>query len=423
MSLTPNVPDPQHLRSILDRYQPNLPQWAQFYRDLHTDPDISGMEANTAKQVASQLERLGYKVYSMIGGHGVVGVLRNGSGKTVLIRAELDALPMLEQTNLEYRSRRRMKDRHGNEHPVMHSCGHDMHMAVLLAAADLLDRAAEHWTGTLMMVFQPDAKEGRGAEAMVNGGLYQICGSRVPDLVPDLMLAQHLSPAPAGTLEIRSGLVQPIADVFDIRVYGGYRGNVKHSNLYIDPIPLSMRIVSELQEAITSKIGTKEFATVKCRRFDIGKPDNENIPYADILLVIHTVKDDIRSSVLQLVKDKFRTDCQNAMVPRNPNVLHTARAPLMSNDDAIALPVRKVFRDYFGKNAFKANYTQSLARGCDDDFSTLGAAHNVPYAYYQRIAQTRPAGLHSPLFAPDIDATLKTGTYAMALAVLTFLAK
>ena len=195
------VPDAARLRSIIESHRPDLGIYQGFYRQVHQDPEIPGMEENTARLVAGPLRRLGYKVHTGIDGHRVVGLLRNGRGKTILLRAELDTLPIREQTDVCYRSEKRMVDRYGNERPFMHACGHDMNMATLFAASALLQRPVDSWTGTVVVVFQPGEETG-GAEAVVNDGLYD----RV--LVPNIMLSQHVVPSPAGTVAIPSALSQ-----------------------------------------------------------------------------------------------------------------------------------------------------------------------------------------------------------------------
>ncbi|KAK0705597.1 hypothetical protein B0H67DRAFT_637779 [Lasiosphaeris hirsuta] len=415
-NMTADAPKRQLLRTIVESNRPDLGQYAGFYRDVHQNPDISAMEANTAKKAASHLERLGYTVHPHIGGHGVVGMFSNGPGKIVLMRAELDALPILEETSVPYRSERRMVDRYGNERPVMHACGHDMNMAALLAAADLLKAAAHHWNGTLLVVFQPDEEETGGAQAMLDDGLYD----RVP--VPDLMLGQHVGPLRAGTVAIRSGPILVAADSLRIRVTGGPCEGSANPQICVDPIPLSMRIVSGLQEAVTHEVGPHEDATVACWGFHAGEPGDDYVTHADILLDIKTIKPDIRRRVLDVVMKKFLDECRAAGVPRDPEFKHTVRAPLTSNDDAIAGTVRYAFHDYFAGNVAE----MTLNRACED-FSTLGAApYNVPYAYW-KFGSTpedavKPVPVnHSPFFAPEVNLTLKTGADAMALAALAFL--
>lgn len=412
-----SVPDGTLLQSIVDTHQPDFPLYADFYRDVHRHPEISAMEEDTAKKVAAHLERLGYTVHTGIGGHGVVGVLQNGpGGKTILMRAELDALPIQEQTDLPYRSQHRMLDRYGHERPVMHACGHDMNMAALLAVADMLKSSSAKWAGTILILFQPDEEETGGARAMVDDGLYD----RVP--VPDIMLGQHVVPARAGTVAIKSsGPVLVAADSMRVRVTGGPCENTVNPQICVDPIPLSMKIVSELQDAVTREVGPDEDATVACWGFWAGEPGNDYVAYADMLLDIKTVKPEIRRRVIDLIRDKFQSDCRAAGVPRDPEFNLTVRAPLTSNHDVVAGPIAQVFRRYFGEKMAEMTFT----RACED-FSVLGEAHDVPYAYWnfggthEDVDEPVPTN-HSPFFAPEVDLTLKTGADAMALAALTFL--
>ncbi|KAF9769848.1 hypothetical protein IL306_012661 [Fusarium sp. DS 682] len=411
------TPDHALLKTIVDAHRPALGPYVDFYKKVHRDPEISGMEAETAKLVAAYLSKLGYHVHSGIGCHGVVGVFQNGPGKTVLMRAELDALPILEQTDLAYRSEKRMIDRYGNERPVMHACGHDMNMATLLAAADLLRASAEQWAGTVVIVFQPDEEETGGARAMIEDGLYD----RIP--VPDLMLGQHVVPKWAGTVAIRSGAVLVAADSVHIRVIGGPCEGSINPQLCVDPIPLSMRILLGLQEYVTNEVGADEDVTVACWGFHAGEPGNDYVAYADILLDIKTVKPDIRTRVLALVERRFRNECRLANVPTDPIFNYSIRAPLTENDHAIAGAVSRVFEGYFGQNATEMTFT----RACED-FPILGAPHNVPYAYWNfggtpRDTEEPLAVNHSPNFAPAIQPTLQVGTDAMALAALAFLVR
>lgn len=209
------VPDGNLLRTIVDSFRPDLTSYETFYRTVHENCEISGLDSQTASLVADHLMSLEFKVHTGIGGHGIAGVFTNGDGKTILMRAELDALPILEQTTLPYKSTKRMIDRYGNERPVMHACGHDMNMATLLGAAALLKSAAEKWSGTLIIIFQPDEEETGGAQAMVDDGLYD----KVP--VPDIMLGQHVVPLAAGKVAIRSCPALVAADSANVRITGG----------------------------------------------------------------------------------------------------------------------------------------------------------------------------------------------------------
>ncbi|VBB81043.1 Putative protein of unknown function [Podospora comata] len=409
-------PEPELLKAVIEKHRPEVGPYVEFYRHVHQNPEISSKEAKTAELVASHLGKLGYKVSSGIGGHGVVGVMKNGPGKVVLMRAELDALPILEQTNVSYRSEHRMIDRYGNERPVMHACGHDMNMAALLMASSLLKNAFHWWKGTLLVVFQPDEEETGGAQAMVDDGLYDI----VP--VPDLMLGQHVvADSKAGTIAIRSGPVLVAADSLQVRVFGGPCGG-SNPQRCVDPIPLSMQIVLGLQDAITQELGQHEDATVACWGFHAGEPGNDYVAYADILLDIKTVKPNIRLRVLDIVKQRFLDECRSAGAPHDPEFNHTVRAPLTTNSDSIAGPLAEVFAGFFGQSFVDMPFTSAC-----EDFPILGAAHNIPYAYWN-FGGTHPdaeepvPSNHSPLFAPEVNLTLRTGSDAMALAALTFLA-
>jgi amidohydrolase len=369
-SMTAIVPDSALLREVVEVFRPDLTQYADFYRDVHKHPELAAMEKETAGKVVAHLTRVGFTVHSGIGGHGVVGVFHNGVGKTILMRAELDALPILEQTDLPYRSQQRMRDRYENLRPTMHACGHDMNMAALLAAAHLLKAASHRWKGTILVVFQPEEEELTGAMAMLNGGFYDL----VP--VPDIMLAQHLVPARAGTVAIRSGPVLVAADTMRIRVIGGPCEDSINPQFCVDPILLATRIVSELQDAVTVVVGPDEDATVACWGFHAGVPGNDYVAYADILLDIKTVKPDIRQRVLGLVTKLFLDQCRAAGVPRDPETNHSVRAPLTSNHESIVNPIDRVFRDYFTSNMADMALVRST-----EDFRSLV----LPTTYHMHI--------------------------------------
>ncbi|KAI1756794.1 hypothetical protein F4782DRAFT_526469 [Xylaria castorea] len=401
------------LRSIVNDYRPDLATYEEFYRQVHQDPEISGMESDTAALVAQHLRRLDFEVHTGIGGHGVAAVFHNGQGKTILMRAELDALPILEETDLSYKSTKRMIDRYGNDRPVMHACGHDMNMATLLGASALLKAAAHNWSGTLVIVFQPDEEETGGAQAMINDGLY----TKVP--IPDIMLAQHIVPSKSGTVSIRSGPVLVAADSVNVRVTGGPRPGVNPQKC-VDPIPVAMKIISQLEDEVRREVGPYEDATVACWGFHAGVSGNDYIAYADFLLDVKTVKPTVREKVLHVIKRSIEDGCRAANTPQEPVVNFTVRAPLTTNDPSVSGAISRVFGGYFETNAVEMQFT----RACED-FSTLGAKHSVPYAYWnfggsQTTEEPVPTN-HSPFFAPAIQPTLQVGTNAMALAALTFL--
>lgn len=384
------VPDIYLLQAIVDSFRPDLITYETFYRiyrKVHQSPEISGMEYETALLVSDHLQSLGFEVHTGIGGHGVAGLFTNGDGKTILMRAELNGLPILEQT-------------------LMHACGHDMNMATLLGAAALLRSAADKWSGTLVVVFQPGEEIAGGARAMVDDGLY----SKVP--VPDVMLAQHLVPLAAGKVAIRPGPVLAAADSANVRITGGP---------YPDPIAVAMRIIPRLEDAVHDEVGPDEDATVACWSFHSGISSNAFLAQVDFLLDIKTIKPSVRERALAVIEKRIRDECEAAGMPDPPIIKFSTRVPLAENDQSISRAIGQVFEGSFGSRAVEMQF----GRACED-FATLGATHGVPcaYWYYGGSADTEEdAGPtnHSPFFAPVIQPTLRVGIDAMALAALTLL--
>ena len=236
---------------------PDLSPYEALYRHFHSHPELSLQEHETAATIAAHLRDLkAYEVHTNIGGTGLVGVLKNGPGKTVLLRADMDALPVDEQTGLEYASKVTVKDESdGLTKPVMHACGHDIHITSLLAAADFLARTRDQWKGTLIVLFQPNEERGGGANAMVKDGLYDI----VP--VPDCVLGQHVMPLPAGNVGTRSGTIMTSSNRFKITLYGrGGHGSMPHRLL--DPVVLAANVVVRLQTIVSREVEPFDIAVV-----------------------------------------------------------------------------------------------------------------------------------------------------------------
>ncbi|KAI0097556.1 hypothetical protein GGR51DRAFT_540697 [Nemania sp. FL0031] len=406
----PDVSSPQ---DIVNEHRPDLAAYEEFYRQVHKDPEISGMESKTAALVVYHLKALDFKVHTGIGGHGVAAVFHNGQGKTILMRAELDALPILEQTNLPYKSTKRMIDRYGNERPIMHACGHDMNMASLLGASAILKASAKKWKGTVVIIFQPDEEETGGAQAMVDDGLYE----KIPK--PEIMLAQHLVPSRSGTVAIRSGPVLGAADSVNVRIIGGPCSGVNPQQC-VDPIPVAIEIVLGLEDKVREKLKSGAYVTVACWGFHAGIPGNDYVAYADFTLDIKTLDPAVRENVHEVLKEIIEDGCKAANTPQRPIIDFKVRAPLTSNDPSVTEAISRVFTQYFKDNAVEMQPT----RACED-FSILGAKHFSPYAYWNyggsETAEENLPTNHSPFFAPPIQPTLRAGVDAMALAALTFL--
>src|SRR5689334_16909431 len=234
--MSANLQSMRPVDQALTNLKPLLPGLEAFYIDVHSHPELSMQEVRTAGLAADQLRASGYEVTTGVGNTGVVGVLRNGAGPTVMLRADMDALPVLEQTGLPYASKVTAKDREGKTVPVMHACGHDMHVTWLLGTAALFSQEREGWRGTLMAVFQPAEETGEGAQAMIDDGLV----ARFPK--PDVILGQHVMVGQAGVVSYKSGVVTSAGDSFEIRMYGrGAHGSMPQSS--IDPVVMAASTV------------------------------------------------------------------------------------------------------------------------------------------------------------------------------------
>lgn len=411
------------LSTIVEKYRPDLQPFESVYRRLHSSPELSGQEEQTAATAAAHLTSLGFEVHTGIGGHGVAGVLRNGAGPTVLLRADMDALPVLEKTGLHYASTKRMPDWDGVEKPVMHACGHDVHVTCMMAVATLLSEAKAHWHGTLICLFQPSEEHLNGAQAMVDGGLYD----KVPK--PDVVLAQHVMRLKAGTVTIRPGPVLTASDSFAVRIFGrGGHGSAPHA--CIDPIVIGCSVVSRLQTVVSREVPPGELAVVTCGSIHGGDAENVIPDYLDLKLNVRTYNPDVRKRVLASIERIIEAECRASGAVEKPEIKHTFSSPSTINDETTVSMLKNTFVPYFQDNmAEKGLDTAS------EDFSILATAVGAPYVMWffggvdaQTWENAKAEGKieelpinHSPFFAPVIEPTLRTGVDAMALGALTFL--
>ncbi|KAI0102837.1 putative hippurate hydrolase [Nemania sp. FL0031] len=362
-------------------------------------------------------------VVAGIGGHGVVGIIKNGPGPTVMLRADMDALPQEERTGLPYASTKKVKDKNGNEIPVMHACGHDFHAAILMAVAKLLHSAKERWSGTLECLFQPAEEDGAGAEKMVDDGLFD----KVP--VPDILLCQHVNSSQAGTIQIRAGPSQSSGDCFDVRIFG-IGGHVTEPHLCKNPVITACSIVLRLQTLVSQEVPPGEFAVLSCAYLHAGTAINIIPDSVDMKIDLRTYQPEIREKLIVGLKRVIHAECEASGLPEAPSITQTDNVPAVVNDESIVETLQKTFRERFGDKVQQME--PDLA---SDDFSTLGAAKNIPYCYWQ-FGGTDPAewekakkegklgdipSNHSSYFGPAIDPTLQTGLLAMSLAALAHL--
>ena len=413
----------QHVADLAVASRANLSVYEDFYRDVHRNPELPKQESRTASKIGHHLEQLGFTIQRGIGGHGIVGVFSNGPGQKVLLRSEMDALPIKEQTGLPFASIEVMKDEFDKEQPVMHACGHDLHMAALLAALATLRNCQDAWHGTVIALFQPNEEYTGGAQAMVDDGLY----NKIP--IPDVVLGQHVVPLKSGLVATRRGVALPSADALDIRIYGDRGPGVNPQN-NVEPISIAAKIVSKL-EALSKDFKSSPAVIIGCRAFHAGEPHGDYVAYADFNIDIKTYDKETRNKVLEAVEQIVQEEVQAVGISRKPRIDARARAPITENTPAVMKAIQKTFKTHFQQNA-----TEMEPDSCVEDFSILATAKNIPYAYWNiggvdpdewvnadekgKIETLIPDN-HSPFFAPQLHSTLRTGTDALVLAALTFL--
>jgi amidohydrolase len=411
------------VRAGLDELSARL---AGFYRDLHQHPELSLQEHRTAQRVAEALRPLGFEVTEQVGGTGVVGLLRNGDGPVVMLRADFDALPVEEQTGLPYASSVRAVGADGGEVPVMHACGHDMHATCLLGAAALLSRASGAWSGTLLVVFQPAEELARGARDMVGDGLFQRFAR------PDIVLGQHVGPLPAGLIGHASGPVMAAADSAEVVLYGrGGHGSRPEST--IDPVLMAANVVTRLQGIVAREVPPAETAVVTVGRLQAGTKDNIIPDTAEMGINIRTYSRPTRELVRTAIERIVGSEAAASAAPRPPDLTWTMSAPLLVSDPAATQATVAAFADHFGEQCLLPMPVVSAS----EDVGVFGEAAGVPTVFWfwggleteTALAALRDGridslpGNHSPHFAPVIEPTLSTGIQALTVAALTWLGK
>ncbi len=396
-----------------------------LFKQFHANPELSFMETETSKQLTAELEKLGYTVTPGVGGTGVVAIMENGEGPRVLVRADMDGLPVKEASGLPYQSTVTQRDRAGIERPVMHACGHDMHVTSLIGTARRLAAMRGKWSGTLMLIGQPAEEIISGARAMIEDNLYERFGR------PDYALALHVAArAPAGKVIYGSGLTYSSSDSVDIRVYGtGTHGASPH--LGNDPIVLASQIVTALQTLVSREISPLEAGVVTVGSFHAGTKHNIISDHADLQLTVRANSKDTRDKLLAGIKRIAENMGRVAGLPedRLPKVdLSVESTPATYNDEALAARLDPVFRAHFGKDGILPAIQTGM--GAEDFPYFTNVKPNVP-GFYFAIGGTpqadldaeaeggpKVAGHHSPFFKIEPESSIKAGVKAMTLAVL-----
>lgn len=395
-----------------------FPEAKAFYLDLHQNPELSSHETRTAAKLASRLRDAGYEVTEHVGGTGIVAVLKNGAGPTIMLRTELDALPVEEKTGLPYASKARAKDDAGRDVPVMHACGHDLHMAALLATAEIMARDKNNWHGTLMLIGQPAEETISGAKAMIADGLL----TRFPK--PDIGVALHVyNMQPAGKIAISSGTYDANADSLRITIYGkGGHGSAPHTA--IDPIVIAARTILALQTIASREVKPGDMAVVTVGYIRAGTKNNIIPDEAELGLTVRTYKADVRAHVLASIARITKAEADAAGAPRAPLIEHYESTDSVYNNPALAERMKGILETALGKG----NVVVEGPHTGSEDYSVF-VEHDVPSFYFslggadpQKFAEAQASGTllpsnHSSLFAPDVDPALHTGITA-ELAVL-----
>jgi amidohydrolase len=398
------------------------PELDALYLDLHRHPELSFQEEKTSATVAARLRALGFEVTERVGGFGVVGVLENGTGPTVLVRTDMDALPVEEKTGLPYASTVTARDDAGRTVPVMHACGHDVHMSAFVGAATLLSRARASWKGKLVFIGQPAEERGAGAAAMLKDGLYARFGK------PDFAIAVHdTNDVAAGSVGWTAGPALASVDSVDV-VFHGKGGHGAYPHTTVDPVVMGARFVVAVQTLVSRENSPFDPAVVTVGSFQAGTKHNIIPDTAHLQLTVRSYKETVRRRLLDGIARIARAEAAAAAAPREPEVTFSEPTPATTNDPALTR--RWVAAIAAALGADHVQERPPVMGG--EDFSHFGLS-GVPAAMVwvgaatpAALAEARAAGrpmpsLHSALFAPDRGPAVRTGAAALTLGVLELL--
>jgi hippurate hydrolase len=389
-----------------------------MYLDLHQNPELSSHEVQTATKLAGRLRSLGYDVTEHVGGTGMVALMKNGAGPTVMLRTELDALPVEEKTGLAYASRVRAKDDAGRDVPVMHACGHDLHMASIVGTAAIMAGSRDTWHGTLLLVGQPAEETISGARAMLADGFLK----RFPK--PNVAVALHVGNLePAGMVGITPGIYNTNADSLRVTIYGkGGHGSAPQTA--IDPIVIAARTILAWQTIVSREVKPREMAVITVGYIQAGTKNNIIPDHAELGLTVRTNDAEVRKQVLAAITRIAKAESEAGNAPREPLIEHYEFTDAVYNDPALAERERKVLEAALGKENVKIeepitpseDFSFFTQQGIPGFYFSLGGADPEKFAQAKAAGTLLPSN-HSPLFAPDVDPALHTGI-AAEVAVL-----
>ncbi len=397
-----------------------------LYVDLHRNPELSQQEEKTAAKLAGRLRALGYEVTEQVGGHGVVGVLRNGKGPTVMLRTDLDALPIEEKTGLPYASTVTATSPQGAVVPVMHACGHDLHMTAWMGAATALARSKDRWKGTVVLVGQPAEETISGARAMLEAGLLE----RFPR--PDFALALHVTAElPVGQVGFRSGPSQAAADMVDVTIFGT-GGHGARPQQTVDPIVIAARTVLALQTIVSREVNPLDPAVVTVGSIHGGTKHNVIPDEVKLQLTVRSFKPEVQQRILEAIARIAKAEAAAARAPKEPSVVVDSgqASPPVVNDPKVVQRVVAALGRALGPGALVEREPQTGS----EDFAYYGKA-GVPAFMFalgtappDALAKARAGGpavpnIHSARYAPDRDPSIRTGATALALSAMELLGK
>ena len=384
-----------------------------LYVDVHQNPELSAHETQTASKLAGRLRELGYEVTEKVGGTGIVAIMKNGAGPTVMLRTELDALPVEEKTGLPYASKVHAKDDSGRDVPVMHACGHDLHMAALVGTAAIMAHSKESWHGTLMLIGQPAEETVGGAERMIAEGLF----TRFPK--PSVGVALHVgNNLPAGQVGITPGIYNTNSDSIRITIYGkGGHGSQPHTT--IDPIVIAARTILALQTIASREVKPGEMVVVTVGYIRAGTKNNIIPDQAELGLTVRSYKADVRKQALAAISRITKAEALAAGAPKEPLVERFEGTDSVYNDPALAQRLRAPLEAALGKEnvittdpiAPSEDYSYFIQAGVPSLYFSLGGANPQKFAEAKGTEGMLPSN-HSPFFAPDVDPALRAGIKA-----------
>ncbi len=401
----------------------NIKPLAKLYLHFHQNPELSFEEEKTAARLAKELEDLGAVVTQNVGGHGVVGIIENGDGPTVMIRTDLDALPVIEETNLPYASNVKVTDADGKTVGVMHACGHDVHMTTLVGTARYLAAHKDQWSGRVMFIGQPAEERGSGAIAMLKDGLFEKFKK------PDFALGLHCNATlPSGMVSLRPGYAMANVDSVDVTFFGrGGHGAYPHTT--IDPIVEAAKFILDVQTIVSREVKPIEAAVITVGSIHAGTKHNIISDRCHLQLTVRSYSDNVRKLLIDGIERKAKAAAMSVGA-KDPVIKVSEGTPSLSNDALLATTMAAVFKSQLGEG--KVVEAEPVMGG--EDFSQYGRAGVPSLMYFLGVVEKRrldrfeemgltPPSLHSSSFYPDIEQTLETGVVTMSSAALELLKK